>query len=128
MAGRRINDGMGAGVTQQTLKQLIKSGRRVPGAKVIVLGLTFKENCADLRNSGVGDVIRELKNPRVHVKPPRSGRTRAPHAKIPLERRLTAGPRRSSAGNPAILGPLRPLDRRLCVSAFRRICPINADI
>ena len=61
LAGRRINDGMGAYVAQQTLKQLIKNGNPVPGAKVIVLGLTFKENCPDLRNSKVADVIRELK-------------------------------------------------------------------
>jgi len=61
LAGRRINDGMGAFVAQQTLKQLIKSGSPLPGAKVIVLGLTFKENCPDLRNSKVADVIRELK-------------------------------------------------------------------
>jgi UDP-N-acetyl-D-galactosamine dehydrogenase len=52
---------MGAFVAQQTLKQLIKSGSPLPGAKVIVLGLTFKENCPDLRNSKVADVIRELK-------------------------------------------------------------------
>jgi UDP-N-acetyl-D-galactosamine dehydrogenase len=61
LAGRRINDGMGAYVAQQTLKQLIKNGSPVPGSKVIVLGLTFKENCPDLRNSKVADVIRELK-------------------------------------------------------------------
>ncbi len=61
LAGRRINDGMGAYIAQQTLKQLIKSGSPLPGAKVIVLGLTFKENCPDLRNSKVADVIRELK-------------------------------------------------------------------
>jgi UDP-N-acetyl-D-galactosamine dehydrogenase len=61
LAGRRINDGMGAYIAQQTLKQLIKNGSPVPGAKVIVLGLTFKENCPDLRNSKVADVIRELK-------------------------------------------------------------------
>ena len=61
VAGRRINDGMGAYVAQQTMKQLIKNGSPLPGAKVIVLGLTFKENCPDLRNSKVGDVIRELK-------------------------------------------------------------------
>jgi UDP-N-acetyl-D-galactosamine dehydrogenase len=52
---------MGAYVAQQTLKQLIKSGSPLPGAKVIVLGLTFKENCPDLRNSKVADVVRELK-------------------------------------------------------------------
>src|SRR6266851_6383276 len=61
LAGRRINDGMGAYVAQQTLKQLIKNGSPLPGAKVIVLGLTFKENCPDLRNSKVADVVRELK-------------------------------------------------------------------
>jgi UDP-N-acetyl-D-galactosamine dehydrogenase len=61
LAGRRINDGMGVHIAQQTLKQLIKSGIPLPGAKVIVLGLTFKENCPDLRNSKVADVIRELK-------------------------------------------------------------------
>ena len=61
LAGRRINDGMGAYVAQQTMKQLIKNGSPLPGAKVIVLGLTFKENCPDLRNSKVADVIRELK-------------------------------------------------------------------
>jgi UDP-N-acetyl-D-galactosamine dehydrogenase len=60
LAGRRINDGMGAYVAQQTLKQLIMNGSPLPGAKVIVLGLTFKENCPDLRNSKVADVIREL--------------------------------------------------------------------
>jgi UDP-N-acetyl-D-galactosamine dehydrogenase len=61
LAGRRINDGMGAYIAQQTIKQLIKNGSPLPGAKVIVLGLTFKENCPDLRNSKVADVIRELK-------------------------------------------------------------------
>src|SRR5580698_2702115 len=61
LAGRRINDGMGAYIAQQTLKQLIKNESPLPGAKVIVLGLTFKENCPDLRNSKVADVIRELK-------------------------------------------------------------------
>jgi UDP-N-acetyl-D-glucosamine/UDP-N-acetyl-D-galactosamine dehydrogenase len=60
LAGRRINDGMGAYIAQQTLKQLIKNASPLPGAKVIVLGLTFKENCPDLRNSKVADVIREL--------------------------------------------------------------------
>jgi len=61
LAGRRINDGMGAYVAQQTLKQLIRNGSPVPRSKVIVLGITFKENCPDLRNSKVADVIRELK-------------------------------------------------------------------
>jgi UDP-N-acetyl-D-galactosamine dehydrogenase len=61
LAGRRINDGMAAYVAQQTLKQLIKNGSPVLRSKVIVLGLTFKENCPDIRNSKVAGVIRELK-------------------------------------------------------------------
>jgi UDP-N-acetyl-D-galactosamine dehydrogenase len=60
LAGRRINDGMAAYVAQQTVKQMIQAGSGIKGAKVIVLGLTFKENCPDLRNSKVADVVREL--------------------------------------------------------------------
>ena len=62
LAGRRINDGMGAYVAQQTVKQMIANGVQVRGAKVNVLGLTFKENCPDLRNSKVVDVVRELQS------------------------------------------------------------------
>jgi UDP-N-acetyl-D-galactosamine dehydrogenase len=62
LAGRRIDDGMAQYVAQQTIKQLIKAGSPVKGAKVIVLGLTFKENCSDLRNSKVADTVRELKD------------------------------------------------------------------
>ena len=59
-AGRRINDGMAAYLAQQTIKQMIRSGTNIRGAKVIVLGLTFKENCSDLRNSKVADLVKEL--------------------------------------------------------------------
>ena len=62
LAGRRINDGMAAYVAQQTVKQMINAGSCIKGAKVIVLGLTFKENCPDLRNSKVADVVRELQD------------------------------------------------------------------
>ncbi|WP_296750575.1 nucleotide sugar dehydrogenase [Thiobacillus sp.] len=62
LAGRRINDGMGAYVAQETVKKMIANGVQVKGAKVNVLGLTFKENCPDLRNSKVVDVIRELQS------------------------------------------------------------------
>jgi UDP-N-acetyl-D-galactosamine dehydrogenase len=62
LAGRRINDGMAAYVAQQTVKQMINAGSSIKGAKVIVLGLTFKENCPDLRNSKVADVVRELQD------------------------------------------------------------------
>ncbi len=62
LAGRRINDGMAAYIAHQTIKQMIGNGTNIKGAKVIVLGLTFKENCSDLRNSKVADVVRELQN------------------------------------------------------------------
>ena len=62
LAGRRINDGIASYVAKQTIKQMINAGSTVKGAKVIVLGLTFKENCADLRNSKVANVVRELES------------------------------------------------------------------
>lgn len=62
LAGRRINDGMASYVAQQTIKHLIRAGSAVKNAKVNVLGLTFKENCPDLRNSKVADVVRELQD------------------------------------------------------------------
>ena len=61
LAGRRINDGMGKYVAEQTVKLVSRLGHSIRGAKVIVLGLTFKENCPDLRNSRVVDVIAELR-------------------------------------------------------------------
>ena len=60
LAGRRINDSMASFVAQQTVKQLLRAGNPVRNTKVIVLGLTFKENCSDLRNSKVADVVCEL--------------------------------------------------------------------
>jgi UDP-N-acetyl-D-galactosamine dehydrogenase len=62
LAGRRINDGMAAYVAQQTVKGMIHNGGTVKGAKVIVLGLAFKENCPDLRNSKVADLVKELQD------------------------------------------------------------------
>ena len=62
LAGRRINDGMGKYIAEQTIKEMIASGSYIKGARVIVLGLTFKENCADLRNSKVVDIINELRS------------------------------------------------------------------
>lgn len=60
LAGRRINDGMGKFIAEQTIKRMIRAGSNVKDASVIVLGLTFKENCPDLRNSKVIDIIQEL--------------------------------------------------------------------
>ena len=72
LAGRRINNGMAAYITQKTIKQMIDNGTNIKGAKVIVLGLTFKENCSDLRNSQVADVVKELQDfgCEVHVHDP----------------------------------------------------------
>jgi UDP-N-acetyl-D-glucosamine/UDP-N-acetyl-D-galactosamine dehydrogenase len=62
LAGRRINDGMGKFIAQKTIKELIHSGFNILGCKVTILGLTFKENCGDLRNTKVIDVIHELQD------------------------------------------------------------------
>ena len=62
LAGRRINDGMGKFVADQTVKHLVRNGWQVKDAPIVVLGLTFKEDCPDLRNSRVIDVIRELQS------------------------------------------------------------------
>lgn len=61
LAGRRINDGMARFVAQEFVKELIQSGVAIKGKDVVVFGLTFKENCPDLRNSKVADLVRELK-------------------------------------------------------------------
>ena len=60
LAGRRLNDNMGIYVANQVIKLLIKKGHKIEGSKILVLGITFKENCPDIRNSRVIDVIDEL--------------------------------------------------------------------
>jgi len=67
LAGRRINDGMGKFIAEKTVKLMLESGSGIKGAKVNVLGLTFKENCPDLRNSKVPDIITELKSYGIEV-------------------------------------------------------------
>jgi UDP-N-acetyl-D-galactosamine dehydrogenase len=67
LSGRRINDGMGAYVVSQLVKQMIKRRIHVEGARVLVMGLTFKENCPDLRNTRVVDIISELADYNVAV-------------------------------------------------------------
>lgn len=62
LAGRRINDGMAKFVAEKTVKNMISSGFHVKGSKVNVIGLTFKENCPDLRNSKVADIVHELES------------------------------------------------------------------
>ena len=81
LAGRRINDGMGKYVAEQTIKNMIQAGFPIKGSDVVVLGLTFKEDCPDLRNSKVIDVIRELETygVTVHVHDPVASAEEAKH-------------------------------------------------
>ena len=81
LAGRRINDGMGKFIAEQTIKHMIASGSYIKGARVNVLGLTFKENCGDLRNSKVIDIIKELQSygVDVHVTDPAADPEEAMH-------------------------------------------------
>lgn len=67
LAGRRVNDGMGAYVADQLIKQMIQKNVHIIGAKVLVLGFTFKENCPDVRNTKVIDIINRLKEYSVDV-------------------------------------------------------------
>ena len=67
LAGRRINDGMGRYVVSQLVKSMLKQRIHVNGANILIMGLTFKENCPDLRNTKVVDIIDELKGYNVNV-------------------------------------------------------------
>jgi UDP-N-acetyl-D-galactosamine dehydrogenase len=67
LAGRSINDDMGKYIAEQTVKQLIEANKTVKGAKVIIFGITFKENVSDIRNSRVIDIINELKEYGINV-------------------------------------------------------------
>jgi UDP-N-acetyl-D-galactosamine dehydrogenase len=67
LAGRRLNDGMGAYVVSQLVKNMLKKQIQVDGANVLVMGLTFKENCPDLRNTKVVDIVTELKEYNINV-------------------------------------------------------------
>jgi len=67
LAGRRINDGMGKYVAENTVKQMIRAGKVVKGSRVLILGLTFKEDVPDIRNTKVVDIVTELKDYGVEV-------------------------------------------------------------
>lgn len=81
LAGRRINDSMGKFVAEKTVKLMIQAGISIRGATVNVLGLTFKENCPDVRNSRVPDIVRELQTYgiNIHVHDPLAEKTEAWH-------------------------------------------------
>ncbi len=67
LAGRRLNDGMGKLIAERTIKNMINNGVTIKGSRVLVMGLTFKEDCPDLRNSRVIDIIDELKDYGVEI-------------------------------------------------------------
>ena len=67
LAGRRLNDGMGAYVATQLIKAMVKKKIQVEGAKVLILGLSFKENCPDIRNTRVVDIVDELRDYHIEV-------------------------------------------------------------
>ena len=67
LAGRRINDGMGKYVAEHTIKEMIKAGKVIKGSRVLILGLTFKENVPDIRNTKVVDIIHELSDYGIEV-------------------------------------------------------------
>jgi len=81
LAGRRINDGMAKFVAEKAVKAMIAAGFHVKGSKVNVIGLTFKENCPDLRNSKVADIVTELQHygVDVHVHDPVAEAAEAKH-------------------------------------------------
>ena len=81
LAGRRINDGMGAHIARKTIQQLIHAGRNIKGARINILGLTFKEDVPDLRNSKVMDVVNELKEfgVEIHIHDPAANAEDAMH-------------------------------------------------
>ena len=122
LAGRRINDGMGKYIAEQTVKQMIAADMPVKGAKVLVLGMTFKENCPDLRNSKVIDVVRELQSfgAEVVIHDPIANSTECEHEygvhltswdKLPQASALVAAVAHSAyftLGLPALLDKLHP--------------------
>ena len=67
LAGRKMNDSMGSYVAQETVKLMIDKGISIKGSNTLVLGITFKENCPDIRNSRVIDIIREFKTYKVNI-------------------------------------------------------------
>ncbi len=67
LAGRRMNDGMGAYVADQVIKLMLKKGIQVLGSQIIIFGFTFKENCPDVRNTKVVDIVKALKEYNLHI-------------------------------------------------------------
>ncbi len=101
LAGRRLNDSMAEYVAMRVIKLMIKRNIQPSGARVLVLGLTFKENCPDVRNTKVADVVRELAELRLQGRRPRSVGER--RAKPSTSTEFRRSPRRSRGSYDAIV-------------------------
>ena len=62
LGARQINNGMGKYIAEKTIKLMIKAGKIIKDANILIMGLTFKENCPDIRNTKVVDIIKEIKD------------------------------------------------------------------
>ena len=126
LAGRRINDSMGKFIAEQTIKHMIASGSYIKGARVNVLGLTFKENCGDLRNSKVIDIIHELQSygVEVFVSDAQAGAEEAMHEYGVRLLPWNELPKADAIVPPAVIGFVGlgkmglPMARRLVAAAF----------
>ncbi len=115
LAGRRINDSMGKHVAEQTVKKMIDSGKTIKGAKVLVMGLTFKEDIPDIRNTRVVDIISELRDYgcEVHVYDPH-----ADHDEVRKEYAITM------LSNPA---DHAPYDGVVVAVKHRQFCELGVE-
>lgn len=121
LAGRRINDGMGAYIAGQMVKAMLRHKIQVHGSRILVLGLTFKENCPDLRNTKVVDVIAELKEygAEVDVYDPWADAAQAEHEYgITLTEKLEAGQYDGIVGAVA--------HREFCEWGSEKLAPLGA--
>lgn len=130
LSGRRINDNMGKYIADRTIKQLINSGRSVKRSKILILGLTFKEDISDIRNTRVIDIYRELKEygVKVYIHDPHADRE-----EVIREYRLSLlqGPEDKKPFDGIILAVGHKAYRRLTPSYLKTLCngnPVLIDV
>ncbi len=120
LAGRRINDGMGAQVANQLVKAMVRRRIHVAGSRILILGLAFKENCPDIRNSRVIDVVNELKgfDAEIDVHDPwvNTDEAEQEYGLRPLER-LASG-----AYDAVVVAVAHDIFRDMGVDALRALC------
>jgi len=124
LAGRRINDGMGAYVAEQVIKLMTRARIQVVDARVLILGLTFKENCPDLRNTRVVDIVEELQgyHARIDIHDPWADPEEATHE---YGLQLVSQPERG-AYDAVILAVAHEQFRDMGIEGIRALCRPNA--